>query len=223
MPSFSLFSTDLCLVILTYIDILSLQHLASVEKYLAILLGNITTWQYLHQHRLPHRDIISTSIRDIRDEIWLSQHYYLTITNVDKKNLVVITSNRDVNKGCLLAYHHFKMGCPFTIDYKISSRLLQPGLVEMTSTDITTMIKPHSYLQSHSINIVDAQSRKVLMSQHTVDKVIYDPYRWSHNWWFRKPSFLVDINDDIRRHVILTLQHLGLTGIQCMRIVDDHV
>lgn len=215
MSFFSLLPSDLCLLVLTFIDFDSLITMAQVEKYLGNLLSDIATWQYLHKHRLPHLDDIPTTIHDIRKEIWLSQHYYLTIVNVDNEKFTLTSSNLDIIKGCLCAYHQFANQKPFVYNYKIAFTLLQPGLIEVTPDQIKTLLKPHR-LNVNSRDLIDRDKIAImhlLVNQHRVDRVTCQPYCWSSNQWYIKPFYLVDATDEMKVGFIQTLQHLGLEGV----------
>ena len=96
--SFAQLPVEICIVILTFLDFDSLLVIPRLEKYLKFLMAKITTWQYLHHQRLPHLATIPSSLPEIKHNLWLSYRYYLTITNVDKKNLVVM-NNLDKIKG----------------------------------------------------------------------------------------------------------------------------
>ena len=214
MSFFSLLPVELCLVILTFVDFDSLVSIPCVEKYLASLIAKITTWQHLHKHRLSHVGILSTSIPEIKRNIWLSQHYYLTITNVEGKDLVVVSNNPDYIKGCLFAYRQFKTQKPSVIDYKIAYLLMQPGLVEMPSSDITNLLKPHTLIT----NPQDLFCRA--FAQRIVDKITCSLYLWPSVRWHISPIYLLDATDDIKDGLLQTFQHLGLQDVIVTRIQD---
>lgn len=207
MSIFASIPAELCLVMMTFLDVDSLLVFSSVEKYLHNILTKIETWQYLYRHRLPHQQVIPPLLQDLQREFWLSYRYRLVITDVEQYSLVVITKDLDTIKGCLLAYHHFIVQKPGLVDYNVGLDVTQPGLIAMTSNDVRTLIRPHLISRNKELSVEEN------MHGHHVDKVICDPYCHEMNRWYIQPFYLLDTTDEMKENLKSVLSHLGIKNV----------